>query len=241
MRGRSEQTGRKKNEKNRGEGRRTEKKPKERERGEEEERTERKEKRGKENQRRRRKGKETEEKERGRIPLSAAWDSSAAAWSRRQWAATPLPASITAPPETQQATASASASASAPGNFSSPSFSRLFFSFPSLHAERVAFCMQGWGENNSPRPFWLGPGGSWPSPVFWAGSGPEENVSFFLGRDRPNPFWAEIGQTILGWVRPSWLGRPSLNLILYIIYIIFCITYIYIYMWKITKILQKLF
>jgi len=85
---------------------------------------------------------------------------------------------------------------SAPGNFSSPTLA-FIFSFPSLHAERVAFCMQGWGENNSPRPFWLGPGGSWPSPVFWAGSGPEENISV-LGRDRPNPFWAEIGPTILG-------------------------------------------
>jgi hypothetical protein len=44
--------------------------------------------------------------------------------------------------------------------------------FPSPHAERVAFCMQGWGKIIPPAPFRLGPGGSWPSPVFWAGSGP---------------------------------------------------------------------
>jgi len=69
--------------------------------------------------------------------------------------------------------------------------------------------MQGWGENNSPRLFWLGPGGSWPSPVFWAGSGPEENISFFLAEIGPihfgpksaQQFWAESGP--VGWAGPA--------------------------------------
>jgi len=78
--------------------------------------------------------------------------------------------------------------------------------------------MQGWGENNSPpAPFWLGPGGSWPSPVFWAGFGPEDNVFFFsLGRDRPNPFWAESAQKFwaesgpVGWAGPAMSSGPGL-------------------------------
>jgi hypothetical protein len=52
---------------------------------------------------------------------------------------TPPPASTTAPPakhSNQQAIAS-----SAPGNSSSP-LVLVFIFFPSLHAERVAFCMQ---------------------------------------------------------------------------------------------------
>jgi len=57
--------------------------------------------------------------------------------------------------------------------------------------------MQGWGENNSPRPFCLGPGGSWPRPVFWAGPGPEENSSIWA-EIGPTHFWAEIGPTLLG-------------------------------------------
>ena len=115
--------------------------------------------------------------------------------------------------------------------FLPPSFSRSFL-FPSPHAERVAFCMQGWGENNSPAPFRLGPGGSWPNPVFWAGSGPEENVSF-LGRDRPNPVWAEIGPTILGLSPAQWFGPAQPDLILYFIYIYiyYILYYLYIYIY----------
>jgi len=68
--------------------------------------------------------------------------------------------------------------------------------------------MQGWGKIIPPAPFRLGPGRSWPSPVLWAGPGLEENV--FLGRDRPNPVWAEIGPQF--WAEPGpvvWAG-PAL-------------------------------
>ena len=128
----------------------------------------------------------------------------AAAWSRRPWAQTPPPASATAPPETQQATATP-----APGNSSTLSFSYLFFS--SLHAERIAFCMQGWGENKSPRPFWL-LGQADPGPALPSGPGPAQPC--LLGRVRPRreyyfgprsaqSNWAEIGPILLGCVRPS--------------------------------------
>ena len=79
----------------------------------------------------------------------------------------------------------------------------------------------GWGENNSPRPFWLGPGGSWPSPVFWAGSGPEE---YFF-------FWAEIGPIHFGLSPAQLFGPAQPDLILYIIYILYFVLFIYIYIY----------
>jgi len=169
---------------------------------------------------------------------------------RRSWATSLRHSTASSSSSTTGATAS-----SAPGKLSFP---LILFPWPAFPSACRTFVLHagGWGGNNSPRWFLVlrqtcsgpaslvdGPGWSWPSPAFWAGSGPEENISF-LGRDRPNPFWTEIGPTPLGWVRPSWLGRISpAHLILYIIYIIFCIIYIdiYLYIWKITKILQKLF
>ena len=102
--------------------------------------------------------------------------------------------------------------------FLPPSFSRSFL-FPSPHS-----ACRGGGKIIPPAPFWLGPGGSWPSPVFWAGSGPEENISFFLGRDRPNNFGLRPAQS----VGPD---QPSPFNIIYYIYIIFCIIYLYIYIY----------
>jgi len=82
------------------------------------------------------------------------------------------------------------------------------FLFPFLHAERIAFCMQGWGENNSPRPFWLlGQADPGPAPPSGPGLAQKGNTSF-LGRDRPNPFWAEIGPTPLG-LSPAQLAGPA--------------------------------
>jgi len=131
----------------------------------------------------------------------------------------PPPASATAPPETQEATAT-------PRQVTLlPPYSGVYF-FPSLHAERIAFCMQGWGEINSPRPFCSGPGGSWPSPAFWAGFGPEENTSLWA-EIGPIHFWAEIGPTFFGLSPTQLFGQAQPDLILYIIYIIFCIIYIY--------------
>jgi hypothetical protein len=102
------------------------------------------------------------------------------------------------------------------------------------------FCMQkGGGANNPPRQrLLLGQAG--PGPAQSSGPGlAQKRIIVFGPKSAQFIFGPRSAQHIWGWVRPSWLGRPSLNLILYIIYIIFCI--IYIYMWKITKILQKLF
>jgi len=120
------------------------------------------------------------------------------------------------------------------------------FFFPFLHAERIAFCMQGWGENNPPRPFWL-LGQADPGPAL--PSGPvlvQKGILDFWAKVGPIHFGPRSAQHLWGCVRPSWLGRPSpaqFNFILCILFVC-CIIYIYIYIYiyeKITKILQKLF
>jgi len=109
-----------------------------------------------------------------------------------------------------------------------PPHSRVVFPFPSLHAERVAFCMQGWGENNSP-PARFGLGQADPGPTLSSGPGQARkrilvfgprSAQSILGRNRPIPFGAESGP--VGWAGPA---QPIL---FNIIYIIFCII-IYIY------------
>jgi hypothetical protein len=79
-----------------------------------------------------------------------------------------------------------------------------------------------------------GPGWSWPSPAFWAGSGPEENISF----------WAEIGPIhFLGWNWPNTFGlspaqlvgldQPSpFNIIYYILYCFVLFICIHVLKWK---------
>jgi hypothetical protein len=60
----------------------------------------------------------------------------------------------------------------------------------------------------------------------------------FLGRDRPNPFWAEFGPTLLGLRLAQLVGRPSPHNILY--YLLYCfILFIYIYMDIYQKKLKK--
>jgi len=90
--------------------------------------------------------------------------------------------------------------------------------------------MQGWGENNSPRPVLAWARRILAQPCLLGRVWPRRECLVFLGRDWPNPFWAKIGPTILGWVRPSRLGRTSPAH--WILYILFCIIYIYIYMKK---------
>jgi len=51
---------------------------------------------------------------------------------------------------------------------------------------------RGGGKIIPPARFGLGQ-----DPVFWAGSGPEENSSIWAEID-PTHFWAEIGPTLLG-------------------------------------------
>ena len=128
--------------------------------------------------------------------------------------------------------------------------------------------MQGRGKLIPSARFVAGPGGSWPRPVFWAGSGPEENFfcgpisaqyTFgprlaqynFLGRDRPStPLGRDRPMYIFGPISAHhgfgaesgpvvWAGPARFNIIIYI-YIIFCIIiYIYIYMKKIIKICKN--
>jgi hypothetical protein len=90
-----------------------------------------------------------------------------------------------------------------------------------LHAEH-SFCMQEDGGKIIPPVGFLcwartvlaqlvlfdGPGWSWPSPAFWAGSGPEENISFWaeigpihFGPKSALHFWAESGP--VGWAGPA--------------------------------------
>jgi hypothetical protein len=88
------------------------------------------------------------------------------------------------------------------------------------------------GENNSPARF-----GCWARRIL----AQKGNISF-LGRDRPNPFWAEIGPTPFG-LSPAQLVGPDqpspFNIVYYIYYILYYL-YIYIYIYeKIIKILQK--
>jgi hypothetical protein len=75
------------------------------------------------------------------------------------------------------------------------------------------------GENNSPARF-----GCWARRIL----AQKGNISF-LGRDRPNPFWAEIGPTPFG-LSPAQLVGPDQPSPFNIVY--------YIYE-KIIKILQK--
>ena len=75
-----------------------------------------------------------------------------------------------------------------------------------------------------------------------AGPGPAQSSGPGLAQKRILVFWAEIGPTILGWVRPSRLGRTSpahliLYIILYIYYILYYLyiyiyIYVYVYIWK---------
>jgi len=135
----------------------------------------------------------------------------------------PPPASATAPLETQEATAT-------PRQVTllSPLLWFLFFSFSACRTNSVLHAGVG-GKLIPPAHFGSGPGGSWPSPVFWAGSGPEENISLFfgprsaqsiLGRNRPNNFGLSPAQSV-GPDQPN-----PFNIIYYIYYILY---YLYIY------------
>ena len=155
----------------------------------------RKENQGRRRKGRERKGKETKDKGGGRNSLSAANSSTTAAVRE---------STASASSSTSTSTASSSsgntsvATNSAPGNSSFPSPFSGFYLFFLLHAERIAFCMQGWGEINSPRLFWSGPGGSWPSPAFWAESGPDLYSGPGLAQKIILFFWAENGPIHFG-------------------------------------------
>jgi hypothetical protein len=79
--------------------------------------------------------------------------------------------------------------------------------------------MQEGGKIIPPPASVAGPGWSWPSPLFWVGSGPEEDDSI----------WAEIGPAPFG-LSPAQLVGPDqpnpFNIIYYIYYILY---YLYIY------------
>jgi len=83
------------------------------------------------------------------------------------------------------------------------------FFFPFLHAERIAFCMQGWGENNPPRPFWL-LGQADPGPAL--PSGPvlvQKGILDFWAKVGPIHFGPRSAQHLWGCVRPSWLQNKE--------------------------------
>jgi hypothetical protein len=93
--------------------------------------------------------------------------------------------------------------------------------------------MQGWGGINSPRPFGLGQAD--PGPALSSGPGlAQRRISVFLGRDRPNPFWAEIGPTFFGLSPAQLVGpdQPNPFNIIYLYIILFCIIYICIHVLK---------
>jgi hypothetical protein len=60
---------------------------------------------------------------------------------------------------------------------------------------------------------------------------PKRKYEILLGQDRPNPFWVEIGPTLLELSPAQLVGRPSpAHLVLYIIYYnVFYIIYIHRY------------
>jgi hypothetical protein len=103
--------------------------------------------------------------------------------------------------------------------------------------------MQGWGENNPPRPFWL-LGQADPGPAL--PSGPvlvQKGILDFWAKVGPIHFGPRSAQHLWGCVRPSWLGRPSpaqFNFILCILFVC-CIIYIYIYMKKLRKFCKNYF
>jgi hypothetical protein len=80
-----------------------------------------------------------------------------------------------------------------------------------------------------------GPGWSWLSPAFWAGSGPEENISFwaeigpihFLGRNWPNTFGLMSPAQLVGLDQPS-----PFNIIYYILYCFVLFICIHVLKWK---------
>jgi hypothetical protein len=93
------------------------------------------------------------------------------------------------------------------------------------------------GEIIPPASVVAGPGWSWPSPAFWAGSGLEENIRLCWAEIGPIHFGLSPAQHLWGLVLPSLVGSAQPNLILYIMYIIllfvlFIYRCIYIYIYK---------
>ena len=100
---------------------------------------------------------------------------------------------------------------------------------------------KGGGENNSPRQrLLLGQAGSGPAQS--SGPGRAQKCVIVSGpKSAQSIFWAEIGPTLLGLSPAQLFGSAQPDLILYIIYIIFCIIYIYIYMKKLRKFSKNIF
>jgi len=106
-----------------------------------------------------------------------------------------------------------------------------FVLFPTCRTNIVLHA-GGWGGNNSPPgQFCCWARLALAQPCLLGRVWPRRAYQTLLGRDRPNPFWAEIGPTPLG-LSPAQLVGPAqpspFNIIYYILYCF--VLFIYVYM-----------